>query len=87
MKFQAVKSFNAHQNSRESIADFKSLSEALSYIRDTSDGHVWAWRQVVFDERIGYRPAELCAHEVKDITDIQALLEIEDQFASQSIKP
>lgn len=80
MKYQAVKSFNAHENGLEGRVDFGSLSDALSYIRNTREGHLWARKEVVVDERVGIVTASASSREMEGMTEDQALMELEREF-------
>ena len=80
MKYQAVKSFNAHENGLEELEDFDSLSDALSYIRNTPEGHLWARKEVVIDKRVGIVVAQMSSHEVNGLTEDQVLIELDKEF-------
>ena len=84
MKYQAVKSFYAHENEHEERADFASLSDALAYIRDTSEGHIWARKEVIVNERVGFVVAQLSSHEAEGLTEDQARIELEEEFRPMS---
>jgi hypothetical protein len=85
MKYQAVKSFNAHENGLEGRADVRSLSEALSYIQNTPEGHIWAHKEIVVDERVGAAVASIGSREVEGMTEDQVLIELERNLPNQKL--
>ncbi len=81
-KYEAVKSFNAHFGDREARKQMLDLPEAMAYVRDTSDGYIWAAKDFIQDERIGLsHPQVLTSNEIKNMTELEVLKELDEAFA------